>query len=190
MSFSAYELQAGADPYYRDGDGYTTLQRAIKEGASLEMIDQIIQEGGKVNMRVSHKPTWVPRPPMNYKGPTNRIHGKSKTRTLISKKGDTSLMLEIRNRCRFEIIDRLIQAGANVNMEDNNGHTSLYLAVDVVRNRGGFHLCSLKVIDLLIKATIGADVNAENSEAIKVLEKTSQTLEGPTHPVVPPMPVN
>lgn len=56
----------------------------------------------------------------------------------------------------------LIQAGADVNMEDNNGGTALMLAV---------HYGSVEQVCLLIQA--GADINVSDNRGRTVLTTTS-----------------
>lgn len=64
------------------------------------------------------------------------------------------LMFIFNNKCRIEVINRLIELGANINVKDSKGKTPLMIALH--------HNCSIEVINRLIE--LGANINAKDSK--------------------------
>ena len=83
-------------------------------------------------------------------------------------KGVTPLMLAARNR-NAEFLDILIQAGADVNAEDDDSWTPLTFAASFNKNP--------EVLSVLIQA--GADVNARDSDDWTVLMYAARFNENP-----------
>ena len=131
-------IKAGADVNSRSYYDHTPLMLAA-HGGKFAFIDLLIKAGANVNAHASVNSHGEPLP---------------------NNRGDTALIVAVqnnKNNKNLECVKRLIDAGADVNEQSEDGSTALFYAIDndVYYNDG----CT----QLLIKA--GTDVNICNEES-------------------------
>ena len=127
-------LKAGADVNSRSCYDYTPLMLAA-HGGKLNFVDLLIKAGADVNAQTS-------------------VHCYT---PIANGYGDTALILAVQNHKNLECVKILLDAGADVNKQDEYGYTALFLAInnDEYYDDG----CT----KLLLKA--GTDVNLCNEES-------------------------
>ena len=122
-------IKAGADVNSRSCYDHTPLMLAAHSG-KLTFVDLLINAGADVNAQASVNSLGEPLP---------------------DNRGDTALILVVQNNENLECVRRLIDAGADVNKQDEYGMTALFLAID------NDEYCDDGCTQLLLKA--GIDVN-------------------------------
>jgi len=144
-------LQHGANINTRDQDGRTPLALATMEGKT-EVVRLLIRNGADVNT-------------VNVRGNTPLIHSRStEISQLLLEAGATATIEHLSNHASvgnalhyavrkkiFEVVELLLQHGANINARDQDGRTPLALAAILGKT---------EVVRLLIRN--GADVNTVN----------------------------
>lgn len=132
------------------GDGSTALMEAVTYN-NTEIVKMLIQAGADVNAKTDD--IGVPFDPDDeYGAPPGRI---------------TVLMNAVHSseKNALEVVQLLLQAGADVNAKDEQGGTALMLAVG-----------NLDVVRALLQA--GADVNAKRLDGITTLMSAGRYSQG------------
>ena len=142
-------LKAGADTNIAlDDSGGTCLMQAVYKDCSTEVMQDIIDHGADVNATDKTHDTalWI----ACVKGNTNAVNVLLKARadTYIAKDGCTCLISAVNNDCSKEVLQEIIDHGADVNATDIWNRTALWRACDK---------SNTDAINVLLKA--GADTN-------------------------------
>ena len=179
-------LNARADPTIRDNDGDTCLHVAVDKGCTKEVIEEIINHGADVN--ATNKMNFTPLLKACCKGNKDVINAllNAGANPDISDNYDlTGLHYAAYLDCNKEVLQAIIDHGADVNATNKNNHTALMFAcnnsnedaINMLLNAGTdptigdingdtcLHAavgqnCTKEVIEEIINH--GADVNATN----------------------------
>ena len=138
-------IKAGADVNSRSCYDHTPLMLAA-HGGKLKFVDLLIKAGADVNAQASVC-----------------AHGQP----LPYDRRDTALIFAVRNHRNIECVRRLVDAGADVNKQGENGSTALIEAID------NDEYWDDECTELLIKA--GTDVNICNEESETALLRAIPT---------------
>ena len=142
-------LKAGADPNITNADGNTCLHLSILHGCRKEVVQMIIDHGAHVN--ATNKNGLTALMIVSCRGNVDGVNALLKTgadHNLTDVSGQTCLHYSIFGKWRREVLEMIIDHGAQVNDTGLYGHTALMIACE----RG-----IIDAINLLLKA--GADVN-------------------------------
>lgn len=151
-------IKAGAPLNYRDLDGLTALMLAIKRDR-FDLVHLLLQAGSDLALRdrdgrtpfilaVQCKSNY----PLGYI--QTLINAGAKIDDKNSKNGRTPLMVAVEYG-RIDRIKFLIEAGSNVNMQDNNGETPLMIAAND-------WFATIDIVQTLIDA--GVNLNFQNNK--------------------------
>ena len=124
-------LEAGSDPNRADNEGITCLQAAVAAGCSKNIIRAIINHGAYVNATaISNEPALM----IAYeKGDVNTISvllDSAADPNIINANGNTCLHIAALNHCRKEMLQAIIEHGAEVNATNMNNETALMKACE------------------------------------------------------------
>ena len=191
-------LRAGADQTIKDAVGDTWIHYAIHGGCSKEVLQFIIDKGADVNAtsEVSGTPLMLASHNGNVDA-MNVLLRAGADRTIKDAVGDTWIHYAIRGGCSKEVLQFIIDKGADVNATNEENVTSLMLAskegnvdaMNVLLSAGAdrtikdangdtwIHYalhggCSKEVFQSIID--LGADVNATNKENVSSLMLASK----------------
>ena len=147
-------LNAGSDTNIAHKDGWTCLMVAVDSHCSYEMVQEIIDHGADVNAtnRNNHTALML----ACGKGHVDAIHILLKAGSdtnIAHKDGWTCLMVAVDSHCSYEMVQEIIDHGADVNATNRNNHTALMLAC------GKRHV---DAIHILLKA--GSDTNIAHKD--------------------------
>ena len=182
-------LRAGADPKITDDDGNTSLHHAVRGGCSKEVLETLINHGADVN--ATNKNNITPLIKACNKRNKNAInvllHAEADPK-ITDDYGYTCLHHAVAGDCSKEVLETIINHGADVNATNKNNTTALITAcnkdkinaIKVLLRAGadpkitdesgdaclhhvvyGAGDCSKEVLEPLINH--GADVNATNN---------------------------
>ena len=191
-------LSAGADRTIEDADGDTWIHYANYGNCSKEDIQLIIDRGADVNER--NKKNCTALMLASRKGnidAMNVLLRAGADRTIEDADGDTWIHNAIYGNCSKEVLQSIIDQGADVNATNNKNSTALMLAsekgnidaMNVLLSAGAdrtiedadgdtwihyalYGNCSKEVIQLIIDQ--GADVNAKNKKNCTALMLASR----------------
>lgn len=85
--------------------------------------------------------------------------------------GETALMAAVLGTDAFQCVSLLLEAGANPNLQDNNGNTALLLNIFDTNIS-----IRIKILKLLIEA--GADINIKNKSGIDLIKAVNDAWDG------------
>ena len=179
-------LNAGAKPNITDGFGNTCLHEAVRNHCSKEVLQAIINHGADINAINEWNSTALKRACMNGNADAvNVLLNVEATHNITDGFGNTCLHDAVRNHCSKEVLQAIINHGADVNAINKMNNTALMEAcqkrnadaVNVLLNAGAKpnitdrfgntclhnavrNHCSKEVLQAIINH--GADVNAIN----------------------------
>ena len=144
-------IMAGADVNSRSCYDHTPLMLAA-HGGKLTFVDLLINAGADVNAQASVNSLSEPLP---------------------DNRGDTALILAVQNNQNLECVRRLIDAGADVNKQDEYGMTALFLAID------NDEYCDDGCTQLLLKAGIDVNIRHDMGETalLWAIEERVEVIE-------------
>ena len=122
-------LSAGADRTIKDADGDTWIHYAIRGGCSKEVLQSIIDQGAYVNTTNNKNVTFLML--ASEKGNVNAMNVLLRAgadRTIKDANGDTWIHYAIRGGCSKEVLQSIIDQGADVNATNKKNVTFLMLA--------------------------------------------------------------
>ena len=144
-------LEAGSNPNTAAADGDTCLHAAVMGGCSKKIIRKIIDHGANVNATNKRNRTALTLA-CNYKdeGAIN-ILLKANAGPNIAEDtyGEISLHKAVRHKCSKEVLQAIIDHGANVNATNTRNETALTLAC-LYKNEGA--------INVLLNANAGPNI--------------------------------
>ena len=184
-------LNAGAEPNIKDDPyGNTCLHDAVRNECSKGVLHAIIDHGADVNARNKKGQTALTLACITkHESAIKVLLNASADLTITDDTfGDTCLLTAVWNECSAEVLQAIIEHGADVNATDNSNKTALTLAcilklegainvlldasADLTITDGTFgdtclhtavrEECSIEVVQTIID--YGADVNATNKK--------------------------
>ena len=156
-------LTAGADPNIVDADGDTCLHRAVYQGFSKEVLHSLVVHGANVNATNNKHKTALSVALACSRKNENAIHvilTGGADPAIIDANGDTCLHKAAFQNCSREILQALVDQGANVNATNSKRETALSVAC----LKG--HEDAISII-----LTAGADPNIADAEGDACLYK-------------------
>ena len=187
-------LEAGADPNIADDSGVTCLMRAVGEDCSKEVLQAIIDHGADVNSTSKENGTaLIIACVKSYTDAINVLLKAGANPNIVSDdSGATCLMHAVEEDCSKEVLQAIIDHGADVNTTNKQNCTALikaceknYIgAINVLLEAGAgtnradinFKTCLVCAVDSncsneVLQAIIdhGADVNATSKETSTAL---------------------
>ena len=145
-------LKSGADPNITNADGNTCLHLSILHGCSKEVVQMIIDHGAHVNATNKNGLTALmitcERGNIDV---MNVLLKAGSDPAITDASGNTCLQCLVLQGCSIEVLQTIIDHGAQVNATNKNGQTALMMASDC-----GY----LNGINMLLRA--GADPNVIN----------------------------
>lgn len=154
-------IQKNAEIDATDNDGYTPLHHAIDD-STFEVFSKLIAHGANVNAKTNRGSTPLHILAYFSDGPilesVNLLIKKNVKIDTKDSDGQTPLHIAA-SFSTFEVIEKLIAHGANINIKDHLGNTLLHQAT----LRRDDH--AMKIVDLLIqkKLTVNAKNNTGNT---------------------------
>ena len=146
-------LKAGADPNITDDIGWTCLMYAVDWGCNTDVLQSIIDHGAHVNAtNLTNCTTLMIACAKGYMNVFNVLLKAGVDPNIKDKHRQTCLMYAVTGGCSKEVLQAIIDHGADVNATDNLDRTALIIAVEK---------SCVDVINTLLKA--GADVNVTNN---------------------------
>ena len=130
-------LNAGADPNIADDtDGDTCLHMAVRQGCSIEVVQAIIDHGADVNATNKEHETalLLACVKKNEHAINVLLNAGADPNIADDTDGDTCLHMAVRQGCSIEVIQAIIDHGADVNATNKEHKTVLPLAACVVNN--------------------------------------------------------
>ena len=153
-------IERGADVNEKDNNGYQILHYAVLSD-NPKMIELLVDHGADVNAKANNGWTVLHSAVLN--GNVEAIHAKTRviftTTPVIKGEG-------IYLKGNLEVVQWLVEHGADVNAKDNDGCTVLHSAVE-----NG----NLDVINYLVKH--GADINAKDYYGRSILHYTASRVK-------------
>jgi uncharacterized protein len=143
-------LERGANVNDRDYFGVTPLLDAIDYG-NPDIIKLFLDAGAEVNVKPGKRPGYIPLHQAISKAGTE-IGSYKYEKEKKGKEPDPVHIKKLKDKW-IDIVETLIKRGANLNLKDEDGRTSVFSAV-----------CSglIELLQLVIKA--GADINHKDKE--------------------------
>ena len=182
-------LKAGADPTIADNTGNTCLMYAVHADCSDEVLQAIIDHGVDVNAtsKDNHTALLIACQKRHEDAIYVLLNAGFDTNNAYTDGGNTCLMAAVISHCSKEVLQAIIDHGADVNATDKNNCTALMWAIkkrhaDAIHvllkagadtkfaNKNGqtclmyavYSNCSEEVLQAIIDH--GADVNATNKD--------------------------
>ena len=152
-------LKAGSDTNNVDEDGWTCLMYAVDNNCSNEVLQAIIDHGADVN--ASNKNNYTALMIAREQKHVDAIHVLLKAgfnTNIVDEDGWTCLMYAVDNNCSNEVLQAIIDHGADVNATNKRNCTALMLACE----KG-----DVDAIHVLLKA--GSDTNIVNEDGLTCL---------------------
>ena len=157
-------LTAGADPNIADANGNTCLHFAVHQGCNKEVVQMIIDHGAHVN--IANKNGLTALMIACERGNIDVINVLLEAGSdpdITDASGNTCLQCSVLQGCSIEVLQTIIDHGAQVNATNKNGQTALMMASDC-----GY----LNGINMLLRA--GADPNVINANGSTCLHFASR----------------
>ena len=147
-------LEAGSNPNTANGDGDTCLHAAITGGCSKKIIHKIIDHGANVNTTNMRNETVLTLACLYKNEGAINVLLKANADPNITENtyGDISLHKAVSQECSKEVLQALIDHGANVNATNKRNETALTLAC-LFENEGA--------IILLVNASADPNIAVE-----------------------------
>ena len=122
-------LNASADLNIADMYGETCLHKAVRQGCSTEVVQAIIDHGADVNATNKENETPLTMACIGkHEGATNVLLNASADPNITDTYGDTCLQEAVRHRCNTEVVQAIIDHGADVNTTNKKNTTALMIA--------------------------------------------------------------
>ena len=147
-------LKAGSDVNIADKNGMTCLMYAVAAHSSEEVLQAILDHAAEVNATDKDNATALIL--ACQMGHVDAIHVLLKVgfdANIAYKNGNTCLMYAVREDCSEEVLQALVDHGADVNATSKDNYTALIVAL------GKRHVDAIKV---LLKAGSDTDIACEN----------------------------
>ena len=158
-------LTAGADPNIADDDGETCLHGAFRGACNTEVLQTIIDHGADVNATFKNNCTvlMVATTDSNTDH-TNVLPKAGADPNIADGHGETCLHHAVRYACNKEVLQAIIDHGADVNATNEKNWTALMIASA---------MSNIDAINVLLKA--GADPNIADAHGDTFLHDTVRT---------------
>ena len=134
-------LKSNADPNIAEVDGYTCLHNAVTGHCSIDVLQTIIDHGADVNVTNMRNETALLRA-SDYKNQDaiNVLLNRSADPNIADDTyGDTCLHKAVTRDCSIEVLQAIIDHGANVNATNTRNETALTRAC-MINNEGAIKL--------------------------------------------------
>jgi ankyrin repeat protein len=155
-------ISHGENANRKEADGTTPLFIAVENG-NVEMVRLLLDAGAKINARNDKKETPIMQLDEDASPELVELLLRFGARTNdTSKSRDTALITSVGRRAKPEVVKALIDAGAQLDVQNEDGMTALMYAVD---------LECLETARLLVFA--GANVNLRDNDKESAWDKTS-----------------
>lgn len=156
---------AGADINIRNKKGLTPIATSIEHGKS-EQVNFFASNGADIHAEDAKKNTPLTsvlrRPDDMYKSLVIKQNASS-----IDSKGNTPLLVALKNNAPFERIQYIADLDSNVNARNMDGESALFVAVEKNNRKAG---------ELLLARN--ADIFAANTQNISPLRKSLESQNG------------
>ena len=122
-------LSAGADRTIKDANGSTWIHYAVNGDCSKEVLQSIIDQGADVNVTNNWNATSLMlASKIGNVDAMNVLLSAGADRTIKDAHGNAWIHYAVRGDCREEVLQSIIDQGADVNVTNNRNVTSLMLA--------------------------------------------------------------
>ena len=123
-------MKAGFNPYIRDDDGDTCLHAAITGGCSKKIIQRIIDHGADVNATNKTNQTALTLACIKKDEVAINVLLNASADPNVTDQAydDTCLHKVVRQKCNIEVLQAIIDHGANVNATNKGNETALMIA--------------------------------------------------------------
>ena len=145
-------LRAGADQTIEDANGYTWIHYAVVGDCRKDVLQSIVDLGAKVNAKTKQYTTALML--ASSKGNIDAINillSAGADHAIADADGDSCIHYAVRGDCRKEVLQSIVDKGADVNATNNKNITPLMLA----STKG-----NVDAVNLLLSA--GADQTIED----------------------------
>ncbi|MDR2192691.1 MAG: ankyrin repeat domain-containing protein [Endomicrobium sp.] len=163
-------LDAGADVNAKNAVGDTPLLIAARYGTDEENVDILIKSGAKLEEQDAEGRTPLMRAVANETHPQvaiSLIKNKANVNAIYAKESATPIFFGMTayHHAKTNVIQALVDYGANINIKDIHGKTPLMYAVQYLKE---------DAVKVLIKAN--ADLNAVDNKGRKAQDYTDDSL--------------
>ena len=143
-------LKTASNPNIADNKGHTSLHAAVTGGCSKKIIHALINHGADVNATNKQNVTalWIACAKSNVDAINVLLKAGADTNIVLDDSGGTCLIQAVYKDCRTEVLQAIIDHGADVNATNKWNGTALWLACDK---------SNTDAINVLLKA--GANTN-------------------------------
>ena len=151
-------LKAGSDVNIADNNGMTCLMHAVAAHRSQELLQAIIDHGAEVNATTKDNTTALML--ACQKRHIDAIHVLLKVGSdanIASENGDTCLMYAVHKHCSEEVLQAIIDHGADVNATSNYNYNFNYTALIIALDKR-----HVSAIHVLLKAGFDTNIVCEN----------------------------
>ena len=134
-------MDAGFNPYIVDDDGDTCLHAAVNGGCNKKIIRKLIDHGADVNATNKENETALTQACINKDEDAINVLLNASADPNISDDtyGDTCLHDAVRAQCSIEVLQAIIDHGADVNATNKRIQTALTLA-SILNNEGAINV--------------------------------------------------
>ena len=141
-------LSAGADPNIADMDGNICLHHAVNKYCTKNLLQALINQGVNVNATNQKNQTALLRACINVENvKISKLLGAGADPTIADEDSNTCLHFSVLGNCSKEVIQAIVDHGADVNATNNKNHTPFMsacrqrnvVALDVFLNANKHH---------------------------------------------------